>query len=38
MKIKTIKSIVKAWKCGLHTPQQALQMLLKELDMEVNNE
>ena len=34
MKIKTIKSIVHSWKCGIITPQQALQMLLKELDME----
>ncbi len=35
MKIKNIKCIVKAWKCGVYTPEQALKMLLEELEMEV---
>ena len=38
MKIKNIKSIVHAWKQGIHTPDIALKMLLKELDMERDTE
>lgn len=34
MKIKNIKSIVSAWKNGIYTPEMALKLLLKELDME----
>ena len=38
MKIKNIKSIVNAWKQGIYTPEMALKMLLKELDMECDTE